>query len=128
MFFQPLESTDDNYLLNKYESFLPYALCVSHLYPYKNILRMIEAFAIAKRTTESDYKLLIAGEKKTNKYQNEIINSIKKQKIKDSVILLGGVSKEDLRYLYSSCKFFVFPSPYENFAITLVESDLNLRY
>jgi len=100
----------------------PFLLCVSHLYPYKNIPRMIEAFAIAKRTTKSDYKLLIAGEKKTNKYLNEIIITIKKQKIKDSVILLGGVSKEDLRYLFSSCKFLISPSPCENFAYTLVEA------
>ena len=100
----------------------PYALCVSHLYPYKNIPRMIEAFAIAKRSTESDYRLLIAGGKRSNKYYNEISNIIKKLKLKDSVILLGAVSKEDLRYLYSSCKFFIFPSPCENFAYTLVEA------
>ena len=33
---------------------------------------MIEAFAIAKRNTESDYRLLIAGGKRSNKYYNEI--------------------------------------------------------
>ena len=100
----------------------PYALCVSHLYPYKNIPRMIEAFAIVKRNTESDYKLLIAGGKRSNKYYNEITNIIKKLKLKDSVILLGSVSKEDLRYLYSSCEYLIFPSPCENFAYTLLEA------
>ena len=83
---------------------------------------MIEAFAIAKRNTESDYRLLIAGGNRSNKYYNDISNIIKKLKLKDSVILLGAVSKEDLRYLFSSCEFFVFPSPCENYAYTLVEA------
>jgi glycosyltransferase involved in cell wall biosynthesis len=83
---------------------------------------MIEAFSIAKRNTESDYRLLIAGGKRSNKYYNEITNIIKKLKLKDSVILLGVVSKKDLLDLYSSCKFFIFPSPCENFAYTLVEA------
>ena len=38
------------------------------------------------------------------------------------MILLGAVSKEDLRYLYSSSDFLIFPSPCENFAYTLVEA------
>jgi len=107
---------------SNYSDQQPYALCVSHLYPYKNIPRMIEAFAIAKRNTESDYRLLIAGGKRSNKYYNEITNIIEKLKLKDSVILLGAVSKEDLHHLFSSCKFFIFPSPCENFAYTLVEA------
>ena len=121
-FFYPINQQQGITLSDKYDSFKSYALCVSHLYPYKNIPRMIEAFAIAKRITESDHKLLIAGNKKSNKYYNQIIDTINKLNLQNTVILLGAVSKEDLRYLYSSCKFFVFPSPYENFAITLVEA------
>ena len=40
----------------------------------------------------------------------------------DKLIFLGNVKKEDLRELYSKCKIFVFTSPYENFAYTLVEA------
>ena len=89
-------------LKSNYSDQQPYALCVSHLYSYKNIPRMIEAFSMAKRNTESDYRLLVAGGKRSNKYYNEITNIIKKLKLKDSVILLGPVSKADLHHLFSS--------------------------
>ena len=111
-----------NNIESNYRDQQPFALCVSHLYSYKNIPHMIEAFSMAKRNTESDYRLLIAGGKRSNKYYNEITNIINKLKLKNSVILLGEVSKEDLRYLYSSCEFLIFPSPCENFAYTLVEA------
>ena len=106
-FFTPIPSNIES----DYSDQQPYILCVSHLYPYKNIPRMIEAFAIAKRNTESDYRLLIAGGKRSNKYYNEITNIIKKLKLKDSVVLLGAVSKENLRYLFSSCTFLIFHLP-----------------
>ncbi len=99
-----------------------FILCVSHLYFYKNIPRMIDSFAIAKKRTNTKMKLLIAGSKTSNKYQNLIIKRIKKNKLENSVILLGSVSKTDLKYYYSKCDFFIFSSPCENFAYTLVEA------
>ena len=106
----------------RYSIYSPYLLCVSHLYPYKNIPRMIEAFKEAIKSTKNNYRLLIAGEKRSIQYYNEIINTIKRTKLEKHVILLGSVSKEDLRYLYSSCEYLIFPSPCENFAYTLVEA------
>ena len=72
--FYPINQQEGITLSDKYDSFKSYALCVSHLYAYKNIPRMIEAFAIAKRITESDHKLLIAGNKKSNKYYNQSLS------------------------------------------------------
>jgi len=112
----------DYEISERYSIYSPFSLCVSHLYSYKNIPRMIEAFAMAKKSTHSDNRLLIAGGKKTNKYYNQIINTINKLNLQDTVIILGAVSKEDLRYLYSLSEFLIFPSPFENFAYTLVEA------
>ena len=42
--------------------------------------------------------------------------------MEDSVKLLGPVEKKMLRILYTKCLFLVFPSPYENFAYTLIEA------
>ena len=39
-----------------------------------------------------------------------------------SFCFLGSIGKEDLRYVYGKCLFIAFPSPYENFAYTLVEA------
>ena len=122
LFFYPVESKKENYLLDKFGLFSPYALCVSHLYPYKNIVRMLEAFRLALDHTGVDLKLLIAGSKDYKHYTEEIITVINNLSLEKSVILLGSLSKKDIRDLYSKCEFLIFPSPFENFAYTLVEA------
>mgnify|MGYP000144382468 FL=1 len=57
-----------------------------------------------------------------DKYYRKLITLIKKYGISENVIFLGRVEKKDLIELYSQCKIFVFTSPYENFAYTLVEA------
>ena len=112
----------ENDLHDKYELFEPYALCVSHLYPYKNILNMLSAFSAAQKQTGNQYKLLIAGGIKDIKYHKEILSQINYYSLQDSVFLLNSVTKKELMYLYKRCEFFIFPSPFENFAYTLVEA------
>jgi glycosyltransferase involved in cell wall biosynthesis len=104
----------------KYES--PYILCVSHLYPYKNIIRMLDAFFIALKSTKKGIKLLIAGNRDYKYYDKLILQKIDDLSLNDHVKLLGPVSKEGLRELYSNCSFIIFPSPFENFSYTLVEA------
>ena len=121
-FFYPIKPQEEITLSGKYESFSPYALCVSHLYRYKNIIRMLEAFSKAMATTNDKIKLLFAGSIICEKYYSEINEKIDELNLKQSIVFLGAVSKEDLRYLYSACEFLIFPSAYENFAYTLVEA------
>ena len=115
-------SDSNSDLLNKYKLFEPYVLCVSHLYPYKNILNMLSAFSTARKQTGSQHKLLIAGGIKNINYHKEILYQIKTHSLQNSVFLLDTVAIDELQYLYKRCHFFIFPSPYENFAYTLVEA------
>ena len=75
--------------ISKYK---PYALCVSHLYPYKNIIRMLEAFKNAMDNTGVKLKLLIAGNRDYKDYDNQILSTIEMLSIQESVCLLGSVS------------------------------------
>jgi glycosyltransferase involved in cell wall biosynthesis len=100
----------------------PFVLCVSHLYPYKNLPNMIESFYIANEITGHTNKLIIAGSFVLEKYTRHICSIIDRLDYKDNVILLGLVTKNKLRYLYENCEFLIFPSPCENFAYTLVEA------
>lgn len=120
-FFYPIKPQEEITLLDRYESFPLYALCVSHLYPYKNIIRMLEAFSKAIPNT-NNIKLLFAGSIICEKYYSELNEKINQLNLKGSIVFLGAVSKEDLRYLYSACEFLIFPSSYENFAYTLIEA------
>ena len=122
VYYTKNNSDSNNDLHNKYKLFEPYVLCVSHLYPYKNILNMVSAFSIAQKQTGSQHKLLIAGGIKNINYHKEILSQINTHSLQNSVFLLNTVTKNELQYLYKRCHFFIFPSPYENFAYTLVEA------
>jgi glycosyltransferase involved in cell wall biosynthesis len=107
---------------NAHSMDMPFILCVSHLYPYKNIINMIEAISLLKNKLELKHKILIAGAKTHYNYYESIVKRIKELNLVNDVILLGSVSKNELKNLYLKCDFLVFPSPCENFAYTLVEA------
>ena len=96
-----------------------FLLSVSHLYPYKNIEVLFYAFSKIKNT---DLNILIAGKFHTESYHRKLIDLAWDLSITDKVFFLGGVSKEELRDLYSACEILIFTSPFENFAYTLVEA------
>jgi len=121
-FYKRINNKEYPDLDKRFNGFIPYALCVSHLYPYKNILNMLDAFKKSVDTLSVNLKLLIAGSRDYKYYETEILKKIDDLLLKKDVILLGSVSKEELRYLYSNCELMIFPSPFENFAYTLVEA------
>ena len=120
--FKIVSSEIDKELHNDYGNYEPFALCVSHLYPYKNIIRMLKAIKKSIDETGVKINLLIAGSRISKSYDNRINKCIEKLCIQKNVTLLGAISKESLQYLYSNCEFLIFPSPFENFAYTLVEA------
>ena len=99
-----------------------YILCVSHLYPYKNIIQLLFAYKQTLDNNKTPAKLIIAGNKDFNKYIDEINKKIVELNLQHNVEMLGSVSKKNLKYLYSNAYLLVFPSPFENFAYTLVEA------
>ena len=99
-----------------------YILCVSHLYPYKNIIRLLVAYKQVIDTIQTSAKLIIAGSRNYSHYNKEIEKYIVDLNIQNNVVFLGSVSKEYLKHLYLNAYIFVFPSLFENFAYTLVEA------
>ena len=99
---------DEFYTSNKsniksnYSDQQPYALCVSHLYPYKNIPRMIRCFYRANKKLNNKYRLLIAGAFKSKKYTMTIRKEIDSHNYSTFITLLGAVSKESLKDLYQN--------------------------
>ena len=119
-FFKEMDQEQEKLLEIKYKKNIPFSLCVSHLYPYKNIINMLKAYKKSMDSTGIKTSLLIAGQIISKSYNHKINNCIEELEIKESIIFLGAVPKEDLKYLYSKCEFLIFPSPIENFAYTLV--------
>jgi|TARA_B100001540_G_C15816939_1_gene648190 glycosyltransferase involved in cell wall biosynthesis len=96
-----------------------FLLSVSHLYPYKNLEVLFHSI---KNIEDKDIICLIAGKFHTPEYQLKLIHLAKNLNIEERIHFIGGVSKEELRDLYSNCEILVFTSPFENFAYTLVEA------
>lgn len=112
----------DSRVINKYNIKENFILCVSHLYPYKNIINLLKAYSTVRKKIDIDTNLVIAGSSYSDDYTNFLINTIDKLGIKQHVNLIGNVKRENLRTLYSACYFLAFPSPCENFAYTLAEA------
>lgn len=97
-------------------------LSVSHLFPYKNIESLIIAFGAYNDGRQSNSKLFIVGKKMSNKYYLKLKKTINNLGLSEKVLLTGMANKEELKYAYSVCKLFVFPSFCESSAYTLIEA------
>ena len=97
-------------------------LYVSHIFPYKNIVRLINAFTIYKKEYISNVKLYIVGKIMDTAYFNKLKNLIYKNDLSSEIIFTGPAIKNELRLAYSSCKLFIFPSLCESSGYSLIEA------
>jgi glycosyltransferase involved in cell wall biosynthesis len=98
----------------------PYALFVGKLEPRKNVMRLLDAFARFKRETQSDTRLLLAGNR--TRVTPAIERQIAGLGIEDAIIQPGYVPSELLAPLYSAARMFLLPSLWEGFGIPIVEA------
>lgn len=118
-FFKPISTQKSKAL--KFINNGNFILTVSHLYPYKNIEVLLESYSNLK-LSENDLYILVAGSIADEAYYKKLKSLTLKYGISEYVIFLGRLEIDDLRELYSLCKVFVFTSPFENFAYTLIEA------
>lgn len=97
-------------------------LCVSHLYPYKNIERLLTAFKEYKIWSDDNVKLYLAGKAVFPAYYAGLKELVIELDLDDEVIFCGMVSRDTLRFAYSTCRLFVFPSLCESSGYTLIEA------
>lgn len=97
-----------------------FILFVGTIEPRKNLLTLVRAFAELLRTTGHRPQLVIAGPK--GWLTGEFDRAVAEANFGDRLRLIGYVSDNDLRALYSSCKAFVYPSLYEGFSLPPLEA------
>lgn len=100
----------------------PYILAVGTLQPRKNFEKLIEAFALLKKTglKEKDLELVVVG-KKGWLYEG-IVSAPEKYGVSDSVRFLDFVPDSDLPSLYTHAVCFALPSLYEGFGLPVLEA------
>ena len=99
---------------------LPYILHLGPCEKRKNMLRLIEAFALLKQRSGLPHKLLLAG--REGSLTDEFNKRIRQLHIADDVLQLGPVDDALLPALYSAAELFFFPSLYEGFGIPILEA------
>jgi len=97
-----------------------YFLFVGSMSPRKNLARLIEAFALFKKHSLSDFKLVLAG---GNLWGESTLHAlIAKHQLKEEILFTGRVSQDDLEKIMGSAYALTFVSYFEGFGIPLVEA------
>ena len=114
--FRPVRADATQAALTRY-GLEQYVLSVGETRPYKNIRRLLEAFA---RIQLPDLQLAVVGS--MNKMDADLQNYPHTLGISDRVRFLGYVPDGELAALYAGAKAFVFPSLYEGFGFPPLEA------
>lgn len=99
----------------------PYMLYLGTLQPRKNLVRLVEAFALSGLPFES-YSLVLAG--KTGWLAQSVLEAVARQPepIRDRVLLPGYIDETDKAALLTGATALVFPSLYEGFGFPVLEA------
>lgn len=96
-----------------------FILTVSHIYRYKKLEKLVDAYVNLGRFVE-DMPLLIVGEPFDQEYASRLADL--GRAASGRVVFTGGLPQRDLAALMGSCRIFVFTSEAENLPVTLLEA------
>lgn len=110
-------------ILERPEPLLPlvdknFIMYVGRPSPHKNIRRLVQAFALLKKT-HPDLTLVLAG--KTDNNYRQLARWVERKKIED-VMFTDFVTEGELRWLYEHARVYVFPSLSEGFGLPPLEA------
>ena len=96
----------------------PFIFALGNNLPYKNIPRLVEAFALLAKS-EPETRLLIAGR---GEGQKELIELISRLDLDGRVQFLGQLTDDEVLACYAQALFFAFPSLVEGFGMPILEA------
>jgi glycosyltransferase involved in cell wall biosynthesis len=109
-------------LRDRYSIPVSYLLYVSHFYPYKNFLRLVEAYAQLPPALRAGHALVLVGVPHDRDYYHSIKAAIERLAVADRVRIIPGLSAFELAPLYAGAALFAFPSLIENSPNILLEA------
>lgn len=118
--FAPLDAETRQNVRNKYTTGKEFFLFVGLVHPRKNLTRIIEAYTLFKKSTESDVKLLIAG---ATKYMTkDVKQAFDKSKYNHDILFAGRLPDSELKKVTASALAQVYTSLFEGFGIPILEA------
>ncbi len=119
-FFKPLNDLEKNQTRLKYTQGKAYFVSIGSLHPRKNIVNLLQAFALFKKESRSEHQLVLAGAAFWG--MSEINEVIAKENLKEAVVFTGRLADEELALVLGSAEALTFVPYYEGFGIPLVEA------
>lgn len=127
--FQPMEKNDKNLAktLKKYGVENPYVFYIGGFESRKNVGSLLRAFAKLAKHYSNNLRnriLVVGGEAPVvaNPLLEDVKGIAKSLGIDGRVKFIGKLPDEELAHLYNGSDFFVFPSLYEGFGLTVLEA------
>jgi glycosyltransferase involved in cell wall biosynthesis len=118
--FKPVSAGVKEQVKNQYTGGKEYFLYIGAIHPRKNLVNLLKAFSIFKKRQKSNFKLVLVG-RLAWKYDS-FIQSLKRYKYRDDVIMLGYLSQDDLVGITGSAYALVYPSLLEGFGVPVIEA------
>jgi glycosyltransferase involved in cell wall biosynthesis len=102
----------------------PYILYVGSERQRKNLERLLEAFALLKKSSDfADLKFIkIGGPGRSDAFRQATLRKIKELGLDGEVIFIDQITDDQLVEYYSSAKVLVYPSLYEGFGLPVIEA------
>lgn len=119
--YRPCDNKDTLHgVLAKYGITGRYILYVGRLHVRKNLVRLVQAFANARKRIDRDLKLVLVGR---NLYDAApIFHAVANLGLDNAVISLGHIHDDDLPCIYAGAVLFVYPSLFEGFGLPPLEA------
>lgn len=98
----------------------PFFLYVGSAYPYKNLPRLIDAFAAFRSRFADDFQLVLAGDHE--QFEASLKERAADRGVERHVVFCGPVSEAELAALYEAALAYVFVSLSEGFGLPGLEA------
>jgi glycosyltransferase involved in cell wall biosynthesis len=100
----------------------PYILNVANVIPYKNTLRLVEAFALLREAGYPHHLVIVGGERWPFGYAKQVEAALDRHGIRPFVKFVGHLPHEALPAIYSAAELLCFPSTCETWGLPVVEA------
>jgi glycosyltransferase involved in cell wall biosynthesis len=118
--YRPAEPEELVHVRKKYTEGSPYFLFVGSLHPRKNIVRLLQAFDLFRKTHTGPFKLLIVGNRYWWTKAEEA--ALQGMQFKTDVVFTGRMAQEELYTVMASAFALTYIPYFEGFGIPLLEA------